>query len=229
MQNDYKNFDWKALLEKLPVKKTTEERAKRRALWKSMDMNGNGFLSLAEFDRGIIDVLNLPDLFKQKKIILRAFTSAKNKVKGKKKQSGDFVELLEFRYILIYLRQYLEYYAMFCRLDTSDDFKINLDDILIIHDDLDMNFGRIKVVYDSSSGGHNGIKDIEKFIGTKKYTRLKIGISNDKTVDTKDYVLGKFTDDEINEIKLIFINLSDFVFDFCSKNLDELMCKYNRK
>ena len=108
-------------------------------------------------------------------------------------------------------------------------FKINLDDILIIHDDLDMNFGRIKVVYDSSSGGHNGIKDIEKFIGTKKYTRLKIGISNDKTVDTKDYVLGKFTDDEINEIKLIFINLSDFVFDFCSKNLDELMCKYNRK
>ena len=74
MQNDYKNYDWKALLEKLPVKKTTEERNKRRALWKAMDMNGNGFLSLAEFDRGVIDVLGLPDLFKQKKIILRAFT-----------------------------------------------------------------------------------------------------------------------------------------------------------
>ena len=56
MQNDYKNYDWKALLEKLPVKKTTEERNKRRELWKAMDMNGNGFLSLAEFDRGVRDV-----------------------------------------------------------------------------------------------------------------------------------------------------------------------------
>ena len=128
MQNDYKNYDWAALLEKLPVKKNTEERAKRRSLWKAMDMNGNGYLSLAEFDRGIIDVLNLPDIFKQKKIILRAFTLAKNKVKGKTKKSGDFVEWLEFRYILIYLRQYLEYFSMFCRLDTSDDFKINLDE-----------------------------------------------------------------------------------------------------
>ncbi len=128
MQNDYKNYDWAALLEKLPVKKNSEERAKRRSLWKAMDMNGNGYLSLAEFDRGIIDVLNLPDIFKQKKIILRAFTAAKNKVKGKTKKSGDFVEWLEFRYILIYLRQYLEYFSMFCRLDTSDDFKINLDE-----------------------------------------------------------------------------------------------------
>ena len=128
MQNDYKNYDWKALLEKLPVKKTTEERNKRRELWKAMDMNGNGFLSLAEFDRGVRDVLGLPDLFKQKKVILRAFTLAKKKIKGKAKKSGDYVEWLEFRYILIYLRQYLEYYAMFCRLDTSDDFKINLDE-----------------------------------------------------------------------------------------------------
>ena len=62
MQNDYKNYDWAALLEKLPVKKNAEERAKRRSLWKAMDMNGNGYLSLAEFDRGIIDVLNLPDI-----------------------------------------------------------------------------------------------------------------------------------------------------------------------
>ena len=93
-----------------------------------MDMNGNGFISLAEFDRGIQDVLNIPEIFKQKKVIIRAFTSAKNKIKGKAKQSGDYVEWLEFRYILIYLRQYLEYYAMFCRMDTSDDFKINFDE-----------------------------------------------------------------------------------------------------
>lgn len=43
-----------------------------------------------------------------------------------------------------------------------DFYKISLNDILIIQDDLDMNLGRIKIVYDSSSGGHNGIKDIER-------------------------------------------------------------------
>ena len=128
MQNDFKNYDWTGLLEKLPVKKTAEERAKRREIWKAIDMNGNGFVSLAEFDRGVRDVLNLPDIFKQKKVLIRAFNAAKNKIKGKAKQSGDYIEWLEFRYILIYLRQYLEYYAMFCRLDTSDDFKINLDE-----------------------------------------------------------------------------------------------------
>ncbi len=128
MQNDLKNFDWEGLIKKLPVEKTNESRAKRKELWNAMDMNGNGFLSLAEFDRGVLEVLNLPDIFKQKKVLIRAFTKAKNKIKGKAKQSGDYVEWLEFRYILIYIRQYVEYYAMFCRLDTSDDFKINLDE-----------------------------------------------------------------------------------------------------
>jgi PTH1 family peptidyl-tRNA hydrolase len=46
-------------------------------------------------------------------------------------------------------------------------YKINLDDVLVIHDDLDMNFGRVKIVHNSSSGGHNGIKDIERCLGTK--------------------------------------------------------------
>ena len=126
MQNDLKNFDWEGLIKKLPVEKTNESRAKRKELWNAMDMNGNGFLSLAEFDRGVLEVLNLPDIFKQKKVLIRAFTKAKNKIKGKAKQSQDYVEWLEFRYILIYLRQYFEYYVMFCRVDTSDDFKVDI-------------------------------------------------------------------------------------------------------
>ena len=126
MQSDYKNFDWEGFLKKLPVKATVQDRAERRKLWKAIDMNGNGYVSLAEFDRGIYDVLGLPQIFKTKKVIFQAFTSAKNKVKGKTKQSKDYVEWLEFRYILVYLRQYFEYYVMFCRIDTSDDFKINL-------------------------------------------------------------------------------------------------------
>ena len=126
MQSDYKNFDWDGLLKKLPIKKTDSERAERKKLWNAIDMNGNGYVSLAEFDRGVRDVLGLPQIFNLKKVLIRAFTAAKDKVKGKAKQSGDYVEWLEFRYILIYLRQYFEYYVMFCRVDTSDDFKIDL-------------------------------------------------------------------------------------------------------
>ncbi len=110
-----------------------------------------------------------------------------------------------------------------------DYYKVNIDDILIIQDDLDMHFGRVKIVYNSSSGGHNGIKDIENNLGTKKYARLKIGISNDKSLDTKDYVLGKFNNEELKELDNIYSKLINLIDDFCDINLDRLMSKYNTK
>ena len=126
MQSDFKKFDWDGFIKKLPVEKTDGDRDARKKIWNAIDMNGNGFVSLAEFDRGVRDVLGLPQIFSQKKVLIRAFNAAKAKIKGKAKQSGDYVEWLEFRYILVYLRQYFEYYVMFCRVDTSDDFKVDL-------------------------------------------------------------------------------------------------------
>ena len=108
-------------------------------------------------------------------------------------------------------------------------YKIDLKDILVIQDDIDMNFGRVKIVFDSSSGGHNGIKDIEKHLGSRKYTRLKIGVSNDKSIDTKDYVLGKFTDSEKDILLSIDKNLVNIIDDFCKMSLERLMSKYNHK
>ena len=128
MQNDFKDYDWEGLLKRLPIKKTVEERTKRLQLWNAIDMNGNGYISLAEFDRGVRDVLNLPHIFSLKKVLIRAYNASKNKIKGKSKHSGDYVEWLEFRILLVYLRQYFEYYAMFCRIDTSDDFKVDINE-----------------------------------------------------------------------------------------------------
>ena len=128
MQSDYKDFDWDGFLKSLPIKKTVEDRAKRKKMWKAIDMNGNGYLSLAEFDRGVRDVLNLPHIFTLKKVLMRAFNASKNRIKGKSKYSNDYVEWLEFRILLVYLRQYFEYYVMFCRIDTSDDFKVSLNE-----------------------------------------------------------------------------------------------------
>ena len=128
MQSNFKNFDWDGLLKSLPIGKTEEDKSKRKALWDRMDANKNGYLSLAEFDGAIRDVLKIPQIFPHKKVIVRAYKDAKNKIKGKAKHSDDYVEWLEFRYLLIYLRQYFEYYVMFCRIDLSSDFKIKLDE-----------------------------------------------------------------------------------------------------
>lgn len=108
-------------------------------------------------------------------------------------------------------------------------YKIDIKDILVIQDDLDMHFGRVKIVNNSSSGGHNGIKDIEKFLGSREYARLKIGISNDKELDTKDYVLGKFSKEETETLNNIYTNLVNIVDDFCNISLDLLKGKYNNK
>ena len=108
-------------------------------------------------------------------------------------------------------------------------YKIDIQDILVIQDDLDMNVGRVKIVYNSSSGGHNGIRDIERCLGTREYSRVKIGIANDKSVDTKDYVLGNFSGEEMQILKNNYELLSDIVDDFCSQSLDRMMSKYNHK
>lgn len=108
-------------------------------------------------------------------------------------------------------------------------YKIKVRDILVVQDDLDMNVGRIKIVNDSSSGGHNGIKDIERCLGTREYTRLKIGIANNKDVETKDYVLGNFSNIELAILQDNYSNLVNVVDDFCFMSLENLKSKYNHK
>lgn len=108
-------------------------------------------------------------------------------------------------------------------------FKIKPQDILVINDDLDLFFGNYRLKQKGSSGGHNGLKDIERHLGTNAYKRLKIGISNNKNIDTKDYVLGKFSKEEektIANLKEIVNNILD---DFLQEDFNVLMSKYNKK
>lgn len=110
-----------------------------------------------------------------------------------------------------------------------DYYKIAVEDLFIIHDDLDLPFGYYKLKSKGSSGGHNGLKDIEKNIGTQDYKRLKIGISNDKNIDTKDYVLGKFSDVEQKKLLELSDIVNNIINDLFCLNFDVLMNKYNHK
>lgn len=106
-------------------------------------------------------------------------------------------------------------------------FKISTDDILIVHDDLDLDLGVFKLKPSGSSGGHNGLKNIELHLQTKYYKRCKIGISNNKKMDTKDYVLGKFSKEEKEILQPILDLSSEILESFIKMDFDLLMNRYN--
>lgn len=108
-------------------------------------------------------------------------------------------------------------------------FDIKTEDILVISDDLDLPVGSIKLKEKGSSGGHNGLKNIELNLGTKEYKRIKIGISNDKKIDTKDYVLGKLSIKEQKQLEPIINRAADAVLESFHTPFQELMSKYNTK
>ena len=107
-------------------------------------------------------------------------------------------------------------------------YKIQTKDILVIQDDLDMETGRYKLMFNHGDGGHNGIKNIVSLLNSKEFLRLKIGISK-ADINTKDYVLGNFSKTELDVINKSFSELKNFLNDYTSMSLELLMGKYNTK
>jgi len=107
-----------------------------------------------------------------------------------------------------------------CIRELIEYFKINSENVIVFHDDLDINFGKIKAKFGGSSAGHNGIESIDKFIG-KDYSRIRIGIGkpNSKS-DVADHVLKDFDEDEIKYLKKITNNITDSLSILLDKKLD---------
>lgn len=106
-------------------------------------------------------------------------------------------------------------------------YKITLKDILIIQDDMDLELGMLRLKTDSSSGGHNGIKNIIDHLNTKNFLRLKIGISKPK-YDVIDFVLSKFNPEELKSVNESLIKTKSIIDDFINnENIERLMNKYN--
>lgn len=106
-------------------------------------------------------------------------------------------------------------------------YKIDIADILIVNDDLDLPLGVFKLKSRGSSAGHNGLKSIEAYLGTNEYKRLKIGISNMKEINTKDYVLGSFSTREKEIVDVTIEKSKDILLDFIKLDFMSLMNKYN--
>ena len=105
-------------------------------------------------------------------------------------------------------------------------FKIDIKDILVIHDDMDLEIGTFKIRYKGGSAGHNGLKNIESNLKTNEYKRIKIGISKNN-IDKIDYVLGKFSSTELSKLNKVIDITYNIIEDFVSLSFENLMNKYN--
>ena len=107
-----------------------------------------------------------------------------------------------------------------CIRELIEYFKINAEDVIVFHDDLDVEFGKIKTKFGGSSAGHNGVASIDKFIG-KDYSRVRIGIGKPKgSIEIADYVLQNFNDDETVDMEKITENITDSISILVEKKLD---------
>ena len=116
-----------------------------------------------------------------------------------------------------------------CIRELIEYFKIDAEDIIVFHDDLDIEFGKIKAKFGGSSAGHNGIASIDKFVG-KDYSRVRIGIGKPKVgVEVADYVLQNFDEEESQNIKKISEDITDSISILVKKKLDLFSSTVNNK
>ena len=116
-----------------------------------------------------------------------------------------------------------------CIRELIEYFKIDAEDVIVFHDDVDVDFTKIKTKFGGSSAGHNGIESIDKFIG-KEYARVRVGIGKpQKKVEVSDFVLTNFTEEEKIELQKVINSIIDSMPILIDKKLDLFSSTVNNK
>ncbi|WP_270975072.1 aminoacyl-tRNA hydrolase [Trueperella sp.] len=109
-------------------------------------------------------------------------------------------------------------------------FKIAPEDLIVIHDDLDLPFGHLKLKRGGGSGGHNGLKSITQSLGAQDYVRLRFGIGRPPgRQDPADFVLSPFTSKEDKEVDVLIALAADAVEDVLLNGLDKATMRLHSK
>ncbi len=103
-------------------------------------------------------------------------------------------------------------------------FKIPIENTMVIVDDLALPFGKLRIKPKGSSAGHNGLKNIESVLGNDLYPRLKFGIGNDFAKGRQiDYVLGQFDKNDFAELPIKLDKAIDMILSFSTLGIDRTM------
>jgi PTH1 family peptidyl-tRNA hydrolase len=109
-------------------------------------------------------------------------------------------------------------------------FRILCEDMLVVHDDIDLAFGRLKIKEKGGDGGHKGVRSIIDAFGRGDFTRLRVGVGRpDAKNDAADYVLGKFTLEERKVLSQIITAAKDAIVTILCKGTKEGMNRFNDK
>ncbi|TBL69019.1 aminoacyl-tRNA hydrolase [Paenibacillus thalictri] len=109
-----------------------------------------------------------------------------------------------------------------------DFYKVKLEDLIVVYDDLDTEFGQIRLRYQGSAGGHNGIKSTIQHMGTQTFNRIRIGISRPpQGYDIADYVLSRFSKEEFSRMPHILDKTVDAMEHLLTQPFEKTMAKFN--
>ena len=108
-------------------------------------------------------------------------------------------------------------------------YKVEIEDVLVIFDDMSLPVGTIRFRRGGTSGGHNGMQSIIEQLGTVNINRLKIGIGTPVYPDAKDYVLGRFSEEEIPVMAKVFATAKDAALFWVRNGINNAMNEYNKK
>ena len=107
-------------------------------------------------------------------------------------------------------------------------YKIPLEDILVIYDDLDIEPGKIRIRKSGSPGSHNGIKSVTHFLKSNDFARVRVGIGKpDSNIDLIEYVIGGIDENEKEILKLGVSKAVEAIIEIIKNNIDSAMNKYN--
>lgn len=111
----------------------------------------------------------------------------------------------------------------------ADYYNIALEDIIVIHDDLDLPFGSVKFKIGGGHGGHNGLRSIDSHIG-KEYIRVRVGIGKPQFKnDVANYVLSDFSKVELKQLEDIIIHILKAVDELKNGNINDVKSKFTLK
>ena len=115
--------------------------------------------------------------------------------------------------------------------EMANYFKIDPEtELIVIYDDIDLEPGQLRIRKQGSAGGHNGIKDIIRRLGTEKFIRIRVGVgAKPKGWDLADFVLGHFSDSDRKLVDEGINDAAEAVELILSEGVDAAMNKYNRK
>lgn len=112
-------------------------------------------------------------------------------------------------------------------IQVMNFFKINVEDLIVIYDDMDMPTGKLRLRQSGSAGGHNGMKSIIQHVGTQNFKRIRVGIDKHAQIPVVDYVLGRFTKEQQPLIEEGIVNAKKAVQTILDKDFITAMNTFN--